>query len=88
MDNKSKGEESNFESREGEVFQPTVFYYPPASTRQEPAEGGVQMPKLDETVFGEEVSKETSGTKERVSKVEISEDHSGGHWRKRLVGLC
>ena len=85
---KSKREGGNFESKEGEVFQPKVFNYPPASTRQEPAEGGVQKPKLERAVFGEEVSKETSGTKERVSNVEMSEDHSGGHWRKRLVGLC
>jgi len=96
----SKREDGNFESREGVVFQPKVFNYPPASIRQEPAEGGVQKPKLEEAVFGEEVCKETSeekevvsketiGMKEGVSNVEMSEDHiSGGHWRKRLVGLC
>ena len=86
---KQKTEFNNFERREGEVFQPKVFNYlgSGAPGGHKKAEG-VEKPELEEAVFGEEVDQGMSGKKEVVSNVEKSEDHGGGHWRKRLVGLC
>ena len=78
---KQKTEKSKFERREGEVFQPKVINYPGSGGPKK-----AEQPQLDEAVFGEGMSEK----KEGVSNVEKekSEDHGGGHWRKRLVGLC
>ena len=81
---KQKTEERKFEKREGEIFQPKVFNYPGSGAPKQ--DEVAEKPQLEEGRFGEGMPE----TKDGASNVEKekSEDRGGGHWRKRLVGLC